>query len=104
MSFLEVVDHTVNCVQLMQIASPEDLQVDQYSHDGSMHTTDLVAREVTKPYCCVALFRTSKIEVCLAAADLKQGELLLMGCSCASFDFFKIPPDFSSMLRLTTQI
>ena len=82
----------------------EDLQVDHYSHDSRMQTTDLVAREVAKPYCCVVLFRRSKIEVCLAAADSKQGELLLMGRSCASFDFFRIPPDFSSMLRLTGQI
>jgi len=91
-------------IAFMQTGSPEDLQVDQCSHDSSMQTTDLVAREVTKPYCCVVLFRRSKIEVCLAAADLKQGELLLMGRSCASFDFFKIPPDFSSMLSLTDQV
>lgn len=88
----------------MQTGTPEDLQADQFSHDSSIQRTDLVAREVTKPYCCVVLFRRSKIEVCLAAADLKHGELLLMDRSCASFDFFKIPPDLSSMLRLTDQV
>ena len=89
---------------LVQTGTPEDLQADQFSHDSSIQRTDLVAREVTKPYCCVVLFRRSKIEVCLAAADLKHGELLLMDRSCASFDFFKIPPDLSSMLRLTDQV
>ena len=104
MSFLQVVNHVSTDHSTYADRIARDLQVDQYSHDSSMQTTDLVAREVTKPYCCVVLFRRSKIEVCLAAADLKQGELLLMGRSCASFDFFKIPPDFSSILRLTDQV
>jgi len=99
-----LITHVQLSTALMQTGPPKNLQVDHSSHDCSMQTTNLVAREVTKPYCCVVLFRRSKIEVCLAAADLKQGELLLTGRSCASFEVFNIPPDLSSMLGLTGQV
>lgn len=58
-----------------------------------------MANEVTRTCCWDVLLRRSSTEVCLAAAALKYGDLLLTARSCASFDVLSNPPDLSSIVK-----